>query len=225
MGLEPGSLPSGTSQGTAVAPATTRFHWQDPSLSTECSRCEKPSVCFSVLRLQVWAPAGPATPTCQRPPKWVYVLLWGLKPPGTLKKKSLLEEPKMQVLSQNQLILLCPQLLTPVKLPLIMQSTSSISFKTKYYYFRIIWSNHMTKQPAIKLINTFHSWSSLKQNWKKITSCRETFKMSCLAWEIWWQNQHRDVLCWRTWGSEQLMFLVRCLACRTHHDVFWRVRS
>ena len=24
----------------AVASATTQFHWQDPSLSTECSRCE-----------------------------------------------------------------------------------------------------------------------------------------------------------------------------------------
>ena len=36
-------------------------HWQDPSLSTECSRCEKPSACFSV-------PAGPATPTYLRPP-------------------------------------------------------------------------------------------------------------------------------------------------------------
>ena len=32
-----------------VASATTRFHFQDPSLSTECSRCEKPSACFSVL--------------------------------------------------------------------------------------------------------------------------------------------------------------------------------
>ena len=26
-----------------------QFHWQDPSLSTECSRCEKPSARFSVL--------------------------------------------------------------------------------------------------------------------------------------------------------------------------------
>ena len=42
-------VPSGTSQGAAVASATTQFHWQDPSLSTECSRCEKPFACFSVL--------------------------------------------------------------------------------------------------------------------------------------------------------------------------------
>ena len=33
----------------AVAPATTQFHWQDPSLSTESSRGEKPSAWFSVL--------------------------------------------------------------------------------------------------------------------------------------------------------------------------------
>ena len=33
----------------AVAPATTQFHGQDPSLSTESSRGEKPSACFSVL--------------------------------------------------------------------------------------------------------------------------------------------------------------------------------
>ena len=33
----------------AVAPATTKFHWQDPSLSTESCRSEKPSACFSVL--------------------------------------------------------------------------------------------------------------------------------------------------------------------------------
>ena len=32
----------------AVAPATTQFHWQDPSLSTESSRGEKPPACFSV---------------------------------------------------------------------------------------------------------------------------------------------------------------------------------
>ena len=35
-----------------VAPVTTRFHWEDPSLSTEGgSRCEKSSACFSVLRV------------------------------------------------------------------------------------------------------------------------------------------------------------------------------
>ena len=33
----------------SVAPATTQLHWQDPSLSTESSRGEKPSACFSVL--------------------------------------------------------------------------------------------------------------------------------------------------------------------------------
>ena len=33
----------------AVAPATTQFHWQDPSLSTENSRGEKLLACFSVL--------------------------------------------------------------------------------------------------------------------------------------------------------------------------------
>ena len=31
----------------AVSPATTQFHWQDPS--TQSSRGEKPSACFSVL--------------------------------------------------------------------------------------------------------------------------------------------------------------------------------
>ena len=37
MGLGALMVPSGTSQGAAVAPATTQFHWQDPSFSTECS--------------------------------------------------------------------------------------------------------------------------------------------------------------------------------------------
>ena len=32
----------------AVASAINQYHWQDPSLSTESSRCEKPSACFSV---------------------------------------------------------------------------------------------------------------------------------------------------------------------------------
>ena len=32
----------------AVAPATTQFPWQDPSLSTKSSRGEKPSACFPV---------------------------------------------------------------------------------------------------------------------------------------------------------------------------------
>ena len=38
----------GPVKGT-VAPTTTQFHWEDPSLSTESSRGEKPSACFSVL--------------------------------------------------------------------------------------------------------------------------------------------------------------------------------
>ena len=37
------------SQKAAVAQATTQFHWQDPSLSTESSRGEKPPTCSSVL--------------------------------------------------------------------------------------------------------------------------------------------------------------------------------
>ena len=70
MGLGAWLVQSGTSQGAAVAPVTTQYHWQVPSLSTECSRCEKPSACFSVLGgLQVRAPAGPATPTLPTAPQ------------------------------------------------------------------------------------------------------------------------------------------------------------
>ena len=47
MGLGAWLVQSGTSQGAAEAPATTQFHWQDPSLSTESSRGEKPSAGFS----------------------------------------------------------------------------------------------------------------------------------------------------------------------------------
>ena len=41
-GWEAWPVPSGTNQSmAAVVPATTQFHWQDPSLSTESSRREK----------------------------------------------------------------------------------------------------------------------------------------------------------------------------------------
>ena len=70
-GWEAWLVPSGTSQGAAVAPATTQFHWrQDPSLSTECSRCEKPSTCFSVLGVAGSSPGRTSHPsTCLRSPK------------------------------------------------------------------------------------------------------------------------------------------------------------
>ena len=38
----------GDQSKAAVAPGTTQLHWQDPRLSAECSRCEKPSAYFSV---------------------------------------------------------------------------------------------------------------------------------------------------------------------------------
>ena len=53
----------------AVAPATTQFHWQDPKLSTESSRGEKPSACFSVLGV---AGSSPATPTLTDPVSHCY---------------------------------------------------------------------------------------------------------------------------------------------------------
>ena len=39
-----------------TASATTQFHWQDPSLSTESSTGEKPPACFSVFgsRIKPW---------------------------------------------------------------------------------------------------------------------------------------------------------------------------
>ena len=47
----------------AVAPATTQFHWQDPSLSTESSRGEKPSACFSVLGVAGLSIGGTSYPS------------------------------------------------------------------------------------------------------------------------------------------------------------------
>ena len=56
--------PSGTSQGAAVAPATTQFHWQDLSLcSTESSRGEKLSACFSVLGVACSSPGRTSYPS------------------------------------------------------------------------------------------------------------------------------------------------------------------
>ena len=60
---------SGTSQGAAVASATTQFHWQDQSLSTESSSGEKPSACFSVLGVAGSSPGWTSYPnTSQRLP-------------------------------------------------------------------------------------------------------------------------------------------------------------
>ena len=46
----------------AVAPATTQFHWQDPSLSTKSGRGEKTSACFSVLGVAVSSLGGTSYP-------------------------------------------------------------------------------------------------------------------------------------------------------------------
>ena len=47
----------------AVASATTPFHWQDPSLSTEsCSGGEKPPACFSVLGVAGSSPGRTSYP-------------------------------------------------------------------------------------------------------------------------------------------------------------------
>ena len=73
-----GGLAGTISLGAAVALAATQFHWQDPSLSTECSRCEKPSACFSVLGVAGLSPGRTSYPTLAYGlPKWVFVLLWG----------------------------------------------------------------------------------------------------------------------------------------------------
>ena len=59
-----------SSQGATVASATTQFHWQDPSLSTECSRCEKPSACFPVLGVAGSSPGRTSYPKlAYGPPK------------------------------------------------------------------------------------------------------------------------------------------------------------
>ena len=51
----------------AVAQDTTQFHWQDSSLSTESSRCEKPPACISALGIAVSSPGRTSHPkTCQR---------------------------------------------------------------------------------------------------------------------------------------------------------------
>ena len=47
----------------AVASATTQFRWQDPSLSTVRSRCEKNLLASLCYGKQVRAPAGPVNPT------------------------------------------------------------------------------------------------------------------------------------------------------------------
>ena len=47
MGL--GGMTGAIRDQPKVAPVTTHFHWQDPSLSTESRRDEKPPACFSVL--------------------------------------------------------------------------------------------------------------------------------------------------------------------------------
>ena len=75
MGLGAWLVPSGTSQGAAVASATTQFHWQDPSLSTESSRCEKPSACFSVLGVAGPSP-GRTGRTCEA--NFLFAILHGL---------------------------------------------------------------------------------------------------------------------------------------------------
>ena len=46
-----------------VARATTQFHWQDPSHSTESSRQENPSACFSVLVIAGSSPGWTSYPT------------------------------------------------------------------------------------------------------------------------------------------------------------------
>ena len=63
MGLGAWLVQSGTSQGAAVAPATTQFHWQDPEV-------KKPSACFSVLGVAGSSLGGTSYPnTCLRSPK------------------------------------------------------------------------------------------------------------------------------------------------------------
>ena len=72
----------------AIASATTQFFWQDPSLSTESSRQEKLSAYISVLGVAGSSPGRTSYPKPWLwPPKWVFVLLWGRKPPGTRKPK------------------------------------------------------------------------------------------------------------------------------------------
>ena len=83
-------VPSGISQGAAVAPATTQFHWQNPSLSTECSRCEKPSACFSVLGVAGSSPGRTSYPNFANGPPFVSVCaLVGSIASGHPKKKEL----------------------------------------------------------------------------------------------------------------------------------------
>ena len=54
----------------AVAPATTKFHWEYPSLSTESSRGEKPSAYFSVLGVAGSSLGGTSYPNfANGPPK------------------------------------------------------------------------------------------------------------------------------------------------------------
>ena len=70
MGLGAWLVPSGTSLGATLASATTQFYWQDPSLSTECSRYEKPSACFSVLGVAGLSPGQTSNPNlAYGPPK------------------------------------------------------------------------------------------------------------------------------------------------------------
>ena len=86
-------VPSGTSQGAKVAPATTQFHWQDPSLSTESSRGEKPSACFSVLGVAGSSLCGTSYPnTCLRSPK-VSALARSIAPPWAQKKRGKTSRP------------------------------------------------------------------------------------------------------------------------------------
>ena len=61
---------TGTIRDQLKGPATTQFHWQDPSLSTESSRGEKPSACFSVLGVAGSSLGGTSYPnTCLQSPK------------------------------------------------------------------------------------------------------------------------------------------------------------
>ena len=80
MGWKAWLVTSETGQSQAVlAWATTKFHWQDPSLSsTEKSREEQPTACLSILGEAGSCPGRPATPAlAQQPPwKWALSLCW-----------------------------------------------------------------------------------------------------------------------------------------------------
>ena len=63
--MELGGL-TGSKKGPAkavVAPVANRFHWHDPSLSTETSKGEKTFACFSVLGVAGSSPGRTSYPT------------------------------------------------------------------------------------------------------------------------------------------------------------------